>query len=36
MARGGRKAHRLVLEELGVDEGEAPHADGEAALITDS
>jgi hypothetical protein len=32
MERGGRKAHRLVLEELGVDEGEAPHADGEAAL----
>ena len=23
MERGGRKAHRLVLDELGVDEGEA-------------
>jgi hypothetical protein len=25
--RGGRKAHHLVMEELGVDQGEAPARD---------
>jgi nitrite reductase/ring-hydroxylating ferredoxin subunit/multimeric flavodoxin WrbA len=34
MDRGGRKAHHLVLEELGVDEGEEPRAE-DAALATD-
>ena len=35
MDRGGRKAHHLVLEELGVDEGEQPQVDGGTAVLTD-